>query len=918
MSTGEITVRKIIELDDLLCRYPLLELSADYPEYCSSGSCEPLTFIPIRGVQSYWEKQSLTAQLELFRHLVSSINRAGSRIAFVVRGRPDGIQLYYGCTAQDAARLQACLSGLFPGISLDEPTGPDAFASRNDYMGVMIGQPGQIEVSDSCAGSYRLPIDVLCSSMLGSDFTVMVLAERFPTPLLMEVYTNVRMEDQRVSPYQTRTFSESDRGDQENRLVQDYMRHLQMAATDLETGIQEGMWSASVSYSATTIADCARLESILKSAWMGKRDQTFQPLHCISLNCGGNIRTRGSSRRGFAGDGAGCSCMACLSNDLIATAGRSVLDSTYEKNSPQNFNSYKFRTALTTSQLSGYCQMPRHEYPGYAVDPYVEFDTASRVRVDPDRALQLGNVVRVDQLRADNPMPNPYYLDVDDLSRHLLVVGITGGGKSNTSKAILSDVWTRHKLPFLVIESAKREYHELMNVTRPGPDGQQYPVFPEISLFTLGDENDVTGIPYRLNPFEVISGCSIQTHIENLLATFKAAFELFPPMPYVLETMVYEVYRDRGWDIVSNTNRFGLTAWPTLTDLYYKIDEVTDRLGYHEEVSNNVKAALRARINSLRTGGKGAMMDVPRSIPLEELLNTPTVLELEDLGDDDTKSFVIGILMVQLYEYRKSCASSHQVKHLLIIEEAHRLLKKVPAGEGNQTKAKSVEFFCNMLSEIRSYGQAMMICDQVPTRLADDALKNTNCKIVHRTVMEEDRMSVGKAMHMNEEQADFLSSLPRGCAAVYAEGDSRPRLVRFPLVKQEGQLTRPELLKLCREEVSQRYAGAFRVERHSHACRFCEQRDCPSRKQCESWLDQLDLNEYWDFITGNGQRVTALNLVRLCRTAEMDLSIQLSRDEELCLIGGMVKRFNMSPLRQAQLLAEYVRIRGEWDADPEN
>lgn len=47
------------------------------------------------------------------------------------------------------------------------------------------------------------------------------------------------------------------------------------------------------------------------------------------------------------------------------------------------------------------------------------------------------------------------------------------------------------------------------------------------------------------------------------------------------------------------------------------------------------------------------MMDTAESLPIGSLLDRPVVLELEDLADDDTKAFVIGVLLVQLYEYRK-------------------------------------------------------------------------------------------------------------------------------------------------------------------------------------------------------------------------------------------------------------------------
>ena len=129
-------------------------------------------------------------------------------------------------------------------------------------------------------------------------------------------------------------------------------------------------------------------------------------------------------------------------------------------------------------------------------------------------------------------------------------------------------------------------------------------------------------------------------------------------------------------------------------------------------------------------------MDTPKSVPIGELWSRPVGMELEDLGDDETKSCVIGILLVQLYEYRKAgmTKGSKSLEHILMIEEAHRLLKNVSVtGEGDSTRAKSVEFFCNLLAEIRTFGQGIMIADQIPTKLAPDTLKNTNLKIVHRT-----------------------------------------------------------------------------------------------------------------------------------------------------------------------------------------
>ena len=70
------------------------------------------------------------------------------------------------------------------------------------------------------------------------------------------------------------------------------------------------------------------------------------------------------------------------------------------------------------------------------------------------------------------------------------------------------------------------------------------------------------------------------------------------------------------------------------------------------------------------------MLDVQQSFAIEDLLQHPTVLELEGMGDDDDKAFLIGLLLIRLFEYT-SKHGNKSIQHLLVIEEAHRLLTNV-------------------------------------------------------------------------------------------------------------------------------------------------------------------------------------------------------------------------------------------------
>ena len=227
-----------------------------------------MVWFPVEGVQSFWKEQTLAAHEEVFRVLAASLTAPEARLAFAVCGTAEGVQLYYGCLPEDAAGLQASLQGLVGGIRLGETVGADRLPPLGALGGVLVGQPGAAVDSGRQGAAFKMPVDVLCGSMLGSVFRVQVVAERQSPAALLRMLEQVRLEDQKMTRFADRTFLDSE-GKQENRLVQDYMAHLQLAAADLEQGIQEGMWSTTVFYNADAERDCERLEGILKSAWMG-------------------------------------------------------------------------------------------------------------------------------------------------------------------------------------------------------------------------------------------------------------------------------------------------------------------------------------------------------------------------------------------------------------------------------------------------------------------------------------------------------------------------------------------------------------------------------------------------------------------------------------------------------------------------
>ena len=166
-------------------------------------------------------------------------------------------------------------------------------------------------------------------------------------------------------------------------------------------------------------------------------------------------------------------------------------------------------------------------------------------------------------------------------------------------------------------------------------------------------------------------------------------------------------------------------------------------------------------------GSKGFMLDTPRSFDFKSLLKKKVILELEEIKNPSEKSFIMGLILLNLNEALKSIYKEDKsFRHITLVEEAHRLLSKYEAGD-SLNKKSGVEAFSDMLAEVRKYGESLMIVDQIPNKLTPEVLKNTNTKIVHRIFAIDDKEAIGNTMALSKEQKEFLSKLEVGRAIVF-------------------------------------------------------------------------------------------------------------------------------------------------------
>jgi DNA helicase HerA-like ATPase len=430
-------------------------------------------------------------------------------------------------------------------------------------------------------------------------------------------------------------------------------------------------------------------------------------------------------------------------------------------------------TCVTSDELAVLTALPRRDVPGLPMRDVSEFALSAPPPVNG--GVRLGSLR--DSLGRDLQQVT---VTAEALNRHVFITGMTGYGKTTTAKNLLVEAYQALGVPFLVIEPAKAEYRQLTG--HPGLRGR-------LRVYSIGSD---APLPLRLNPFVPIESVPLSRHIDLLKAVFNAAFPMFAGMSQVMEEAMLEVYSERGWNLYTSANDMlgprpaadDLSALiPSIGDLYNKIEIVLDRKQYGREIHQNLGAALRSRLQSLVVGTKGMALDTRRSVPATDLFTEPCVIELRNLGDDEEKSFVMALLLCQLYEYAESRqVGRQQLQHLTLIEEAHRLLRSARPPSGAETpdaQAKAVGMFTDMLAEMRAYGEGFIVADQIPTKLAPETVKNSNLKIIHRLVSVDDRAVVAGAINLTEAQTRHLANLAPGEAVIHDEQIGSAVLVKM-------------------------------------------------------------------------------------------------------------------------------------------
>ncbi len=409
--------------------------------------------------------------------------------------------------------------------------------------------------------------------------------------------------------------------------------------------------------------------------------------------------------------------------------------------------------SLTGRELAYSLNLPKKSVSGLPVLESVAFGREVQKFTPPSdkspKTLIAGNVYHMRKEDKNIRVK----LDMDSLCAHTFITGSTGTGKSNFIYNLLEQIYEEDR-HFLVIEPAKGEYKSVLGG------------FDDVSVYGT---NPMYTELLHINPFSFPKHINVLEHIDRLVEIFNACWPMYAAMPAVLKDAIERVYKDKGW-IFSNPAYYS-EDFPTFADLIKVLPDIMNESLYSADTKSDYSGALITRVKSLTNGINGEIFCSTKEICNEALFDKNVIVDISRVGSVETKSLIMGILIMKLQEYRMQPDKMNEsLQHITVLEEAHNLLRRTSfaqAQESSNLQGKSVEMLTNAIAEMRTYGEGFIIADQAPDMLDEAVIRNTNTKIIFRLPDEHDCELVGKSIALTNVQIKELAKLPAFVAVIH-------------------------------------------------------------------------------------------------------------------------------------------------------
>lgn len=440
----------------------------------------------------------------------------------------------------------------------------------------------------------------------------------------------------------------------------------------------------------------------------------------------------------------------------------------------------RFPYVMTLEELNVFFRLPLYDKSMPALTERKALSEAEQFSKD----IIGENTIKFGRLISDGGSEVVIGCPLKSWTQHALIVGMPGTGKTTFAVNILTQFYKKG-IPFLAIEPTKSEYRAMIDIV------------DDLQIFTPGN-NNVS--PFIINPFIPPKGITVEQYIPSLLAAFKAAFSMDGPLEMIFLKAVNNCYIEYGWKKYSkygdkDVKVFGMFEYI----LCFK--KTMNSMNYNKETKSNIETAGLLRLMNLIEQNSN-IYDTINTVPIEDLLSKPTVLELNSIDNDEQKSLIMALILSSACVHIKNNQiGDGKLKNVILIDEAHVLLDSGVDSEGSgSSKGTTVKTVQKMIAEVRSYGTSIIIADQKPSAVTESIVSNTNVKVSFRLTSSKERNIIAESTDMSDNNAEYISQLGVGQAYVYFDKLRSPQLVQT----EDTRETDGVRLSVSNEEIFER------------------------------------------------------------------------------------------------------------------
>jgi len=346
----------------------------------------------------------------------------------------------------------------------------------------------------------------------------------------------------------------------------------------------------------------------------------------------------------------------------------------------------------------------------------------------------------------------PLYLCRENFIKHIGIFSITGAGKTNVAQLLLLEL-LRHQIPFLVVDW-KRSYRALL--TLPNPSVRS------LRIYSVGRK---TASPLNWNPLRGPPGVHPKTWISVVVEALEKSHISGPGVADILIELLDKRFEEAGFYDGAPTR------YPNFFDVSEDLQHIQykGRKGLWQDSSSRV-------VNTFCYGPAAGAFNARHPVKLEELLEQPVVIELDQELPKPLRVFFTDIVLRWIHLSRLAQGETDELRHVTFLEEVHNLF---PRSLVERQASNSLE---NVFREIRGFGEGLVSITQHPSLMPVYILGNCNTQIYLSLQHEDDIVTAKRALFLENRDEVFLDRLAVGEGIVKIKGRIQPCHVKFPLV----------------------------------------------------------------------------------------------------------------------------------------